>query len=65
MRRRRGIVIASVAVVGAASLWIALALMQVSAVAVMASDMDVQRTNALLRLESVLQVLLSRCAAGC
>ncbi len=60
MRRRRGIVIASVAVVGAASLWIALALMQVSAVAVMASDMDVQRTNALLRLESALQVLLSR-----
>ena len=71
MRTRRGIVLATVSVIGVASLWMATAMVQVAAVTVSASDLDARRTNQLLRLESALTVLLSRlsdqrldCATG-
>ncbi len=60
MTQRRGIVLATVAVVGAAALWIAVALLQVSAAAIATSDLEVQRTNALLRVESAVRVLLGQ-----
>jgi len=62
MKQRRGIVIASVAVIGAASIWLAAALVQVAAVSVSASNLDVQRSNAQLRMHSALRVLLQQLA---
>lgn len=49
--------LASIAVIGAASIWLAAALVQVATVSVSASDLDVSRANRLLRLESALRVL--------
>lgn len=62
MTQRRGIVLASVAVIGAASIWLAAALVQVAAVSVSASDLDVQRSNAQLRVQSAVRVLLQQLA---
>ena len=60
--QRRGIVLASVAVIGAASIWLAAALVQIAAVSVSASDLDVRRSNAQLRMQSAVRVLLQQLA---